>query len=67
MKTFVTLLIVVTLVILTWITLGWVAFLVVPSIALFALMTFAPLLTNWAQREERRDARPVIQNHSAPC
>lgn len=67
MKTFVTVLIAMTLTVLTWASLGWVAFLVIPSIALFALMTFTPLLTDWAQRQESADAVSVMEKHSAPA
>lgn len=53
------------LVTLTWISLGWVALLVIPSIGLFALMTFAPLLIAWAQGEELGSADPSIKKQSA--
>jgi len=61
MKTFVTILAALTLIALTWISLGWIALLVIPSIALFALMTFAPLLTEWAQQEDLGNAGPAIK------
>lgn len=67
MKTFATILLALTFIAMTWYSLGWVALLVIPSIALFALMTFAPLLTGWAQREESVNTNPALDKRSAPC
>ena len=67
MKTFATLLLALTLITLTWYSLGWIALLVIPSVALFALMTFAPLLTDWAQREELVSSKPILDKRSTPC
>lgn len=67
MKTFLLVLLIVGLIALTWISLGWVALLVVPSMALFAMMTFTPLLTAWARGEELRNGEATLKNHSAPC
>lgn len=67
MKTFATLLLALTLIALTWYSLGWIALLVIPSVALFALMTFAPLLTDWAQREEIVAPHPALDKRSTPC
>ena len=56
MKTLATLLIALALIALTWYSLGWISLLVLPSIALFALMTFAPLIVDWAQQDELRNS-----------
>lgn len=66
MKTFVLTLLALFLALLTWYSLGWIALLVVPSLALFTLMTFAPLLSDWAQREEATYSADVIEKRSAP-
>lgn len=50
----------------TWYSLGWIALLVVPSLALFTLMTFVPLLTEWAQHEESEQPRDNLQKPSSP-
>lgn len=64
MKTLFVILLTVSLIALTWISLGWMALLVVPSMALFALMTFAPALVDWAQRDELRDSQAAIRKHA---
>ena len=68
MKTFATVLLLLTLITLTWLSLGWIALLVIPFIALYALMTFAPLLEEWPQ-EQYETARPrqALKERSAPC
>lgn len=64
MKTLFVILLTVTLIALTWISLGWLALLVVPTMALFALMTFAPVLVDWAERDELRDSQAEIRKHA---
>lgn len=66
MKTFVLTVLALFLALLTWYSLGWIALLVVPSLALFTVMTFAPLLNEWAQREESEYSPEVIKKHSTP-
>lgn len=66
MKTFVLTLLALLLALLTWYSLGWIALLVVPSLALFTVMTFVPLLTKWAQEEESKYSPDVAKKHSAP-
>lgn len=61
MKTLVITLMAVVLIALTWISLGWTALLVIPSLALFALMSFTPLLTAWAQDETSGENRHRIE------
>lgn len=48
----------------TWISLGWIAILVIPAIALFALLTFAPLIVDWAQINEPAS---LPNNRATPC
>lgn len=67
LKTLITILLMLVLATLTWMSLGWVSLLVIPSITLFALMTFAPLLSDWAQREALSQQNPAIEKQSAPC
>lgn len=67
MKTLLMILMAMALVALTWISLGWVALLVIPSIGLFALMTFAPLLIARAHGEELGSADPSTKKQSAAC
>lgn len=66
MKTFALTLLALLLALLTWYSLGWIALLVVPSLALFTLMTFVPLLTEWAQDEEVDSSRGVLKEPSSP-
>lgn len=66
MKTFGLTLLALILALLTWYSLGWIALLVVPSLALFTLMTFVPLLTEWAQHEEIEHSRDVLKKSSSP-
>lgn len=66
MKTFALTLLALLLALLTWYSLGWIALLVVPSLALFTLMTFVPLLTEWAQDEEVDSSRRALKKPSSP-
>lgn len=66
MKTFALTLLALLLALLTWYSLGWIALLVVPSLALFTLMTFVPLLTEWAQDEELDSSRGALNKPSSP-
>ncbi len=49
MRTFIAVTLALALIAVTWYTLGWIALLVVPAMALFGLMTFAPLHDEWPQ------------------
>lgn len=65
MKTFVLTLLALLLALFTWYSLGWIALLVVPSLALFTLMTFVPLLTEWAQHEDVDASRGALKKPSS--
>lgn len=65
MKTIAILLLALILSGLIWLSLGWVAYFVIPSLALFALMAFAPLITNWAQREETAIPSRAVEKRPA--
>lgn len=64
MKTLSITFLVLSLMALTWLSLGWMALLVVPSLALFVLMTFTPLLTTWAQEDELRYSQALVRKHT---
>ncbi|MFW6068940.1 MAG: hypothetical protein ACOC9E_05100 [Chloroflexota bacterium] len=66
MKTFALTLLALILALLTWNSLGWIALLVVPSLALFTLMTFVPLMTEWAQVEEVNSSPGALKKPSSP-